>query len=845
MAPSQPLATPESSITVVEETCEPAARLHPTTYAPQPTAEPASPNAISSSDEVAFVSRNNDSDEGSSSADDLLQDHPWKTPAEVRRSARHIRKRDRQRARDDRIRSFVTVAPPTEWEQLQQAYAQRWSEYDRDTPNRRATTPTAATDGPVVVVDSSASSNGNEWSPAARDLRDLQRLLDEGQQRSEETPELPTPIEFEATVSLLQHQRQALAWMVNRETSTVTSDCRGGILADEQGLGKTLTTLALIAAHRPPTDKRSPTSVPRRTLIICPLSVMSQWAREVRDKFADVMRPSVLVYHGSGRPRNVDGLRPFDIVLTTYAVAASECPRQTADGSIDTDSAGPLFRQRWFRVVLDEAQHIKNRFSQVARAVCLFEADCRWCVTGTPIQNNVDDVYSLCVFLRYPLVRDGRLWNRLFKRTTESRRADRRASGLQRLHAALHPLLLRRRKSDIAGGDAHATTLPPSSSLLQLPPRIVMQCELQFTPQEREFYDGCESREREEFLELLREGSVVNHYMHVLVMLTRLRQLCNHFALVRRDEESQVELAQQLQQFMESGGRGIGTQAQARLWQMLNRPAECLCAVCADVVQASAGVITRCGHVFCGECLRRWLDERHSCPLCRRPCRPQSSRPLLQVREQLQQHFVPSAEAASPQPAARCRQKLPLSTKLEALVTRVLALIRDTPDEKCLVFSQWTQMLDLCEDALLDRHVPVCRLDGSMSRDERQTNLELFRRPDFRLMLVSLRAGGVGLNLTEANHVFLLDAWWNPAVEEQAMDRVHRIGQRRPVHVVRFTIANTVEQRILALQQKKREMFQEALNESPSTVTARRRGRLTLSDLRLLFNAHTDGQSGA
>ncbi len=147
-----------------------------------------------------------------------------------------------------------------------------------------------------------------------------------------------------------------------------------------------------------------------------------------------------------------------------------------------------------------------------------------------------------------------------------------------------------------------------------------------------------------------------------------------------------------------------------------------------------------------------------------------------------------------------------------------IALLLETLDSvvaeghKSLVFSQWTSLLDRCEPALEAAGIPFTRLDGS-TRD-RQAVVERFQDTEGPpVLLISLKAGGTGLNLTAADHVFLLDPWWNPAVEDQAADRAHRIGQDRPVMVYRLVASDTVEERILALQQSKRELAQAALAE--------------------------------
>lgn len=169
------------------------------------------------------------------------------------------------------------------------------------------------------------------------------------------------------------------------------------------------------------------------------------------------------------------------------------------------------------------------------------------------------------------------------------------------------------------------------------------------------------------------------------------------------------------------------------------------------------------------------------------------------------------------------------STKLETLYARLEEAVAD--GHKALVFSQWTSLLDHVEPGLRERDISWLRLDGSTRN--RGEIVDRFQSPSGEpVMLLSLRAGGTGLNLTAADHVFLLDPWWNPAVEAQAADRAHRIGQQRPVVVHRLIARNTVEQGILALHARKRALSDAALEGADGSH------RLTRDDLlELLENA--------
>ncbi|MBL8740884.1 MAG: DEAD/DEAH box helicase, partial [Myxococcales bacterium] len=157
------------------------------------------------------------------------------------------------------------------------------------------------------------------------------------------------------------------------------------------------------------------------------------------------------------------------------------------------------------------------------------------------------------------------------------------------------------------------------------------------------------------------------------------------------------------------------------------------------------------------------------------------------------------------------------SSKVERLVDSLEELVAE--GHKALVFSQWTSLLDRVEPHLAEANLGFVRLDGA-TRD-REAVVRAFQAPEGPpVMLLSLKAGGVGLNLTRADHVFLLDPWWNPAVEDQAADRAHRIGQDRPVMVYRLVAKDTVEERILVLQEKKRKLADAAIGEGASRAAA-------------------------
>jgi len=171
------------------------------------------------------------------------------------------------------------------------------------------------------------------------------------------------------------------------------------------------------------------------------------------------------------------------------------------------------------------------------------------------------------------------------------------------------------------------------------------------------------------------------------------------------------------------------------------------------------------------------------------------------------------------------------STKIEALLDEINQMISGDPSAKGIVFSQFGSMLELVEFRMKRAGISCVVFRGGMSMQARDDALAAFNEdPTLKVILISLKAGGEGLNLQVANHVFLLDPWWNPACEMQAIQRAHRIGQTRPVKAVRFITADTIEEKIIKLQEKKQLVFDASIDGSSTSL-----GKLTEQDLRFLF----------
>lgn len=186
-------------------------------------------------------------------------------------------------------------------------------------------------------------------------------------------------------------------------------------------------------------------------------------------------------------------------------------------------------------------------------------------------------------------------------------------------------------------------------------------------------------------------------------------------------------------------------------------------------------------------------DRIPQCPVCRKTF---EARDLRQTRRNR------SGKLRFGQNEHPTRADFQPSTKIKALVSQLEEIQVQDPHYKALVFSQFTSMLSLVEPVLAEHGITYLRFDGTMNQAQRASVLDTFTRDrKTHVLLISLKAGGTGLNLTAANHVILLDQWWNEAIENQAIDRVHRLGQTRPVFVTRYVIKNTIEKRVLKIRE--------------------------------------------
>ena len=539
----------------------------------------------------------------------------------------------------------------------------------------------------------------------------------------------PAPIAAALDAQLRPYQRLGVAWLWHLHRSELA-----GILADEMGLGKTLQALALLSAVQvgrvipnapvplstsddsesirrfkdnppylpSPSPRHPPLATPRVSLVVAPASLLENWRRETL-RFAPELR--VFVHHADRRLATEADFAAFDLIITSY-------------GTLTRDQE--LFSGTEFAVVIaDEAQHIKNRRSQNAAALRSLRARSRFLLTGTPLENSLDDLRSLFEFLL-----PGYL-----TRVPTGIRGDERAWFDQRLRAQTAPYILRRTKIAVAP---------------ELPEKLEQVIWCEFTPAQAKLYRDTQESSERQLLDLAATGASESRLQFAaLTQLLRLRQIC-----------------------------------------------------CDPRLVAAGRADSEVGRVIPNAPVALSL--------------PENTESLRRVKD---------------------NPPYPGSAKLDAFRELLAEAIDD--GHRILVFSQFTSLLALLREELAAQKITCCYLDGSMNTRARQAEVDRFQASDeIPLFLLSLKAGGTGLNLTGADTVIHFDPWWNPAAEAQATDRAHRIGQTRTVTSYKLICAGTVEEKVLSLQSEKRALLADVFEASDAAAA-----KLTLTDLRELLRA--------
>ncbi|KAG9441471.1 hypothetical protein H6P81_017325 [Aristolochia fimbriata] len=468
---------------------------------------------------------------------------------------------------------------------------------------------------------------------------------------------------------------------VTTQFPSATQAARGGILADAMGLGKTVMTIALILAK---TFKGSPEdlavdagvqdktkatrerrtshnftrTVKGGTLIVCPIALLGQWKDEL-ETHSRQGSLSISVHYGGDRTNDPTVLSEPDVVLTTYGVLSTAYKSNPQKESI-------FHKVDW------------------------------WCLTGTPLQNSLEDLYSLLCFLHVEPWCNWAWWNKLIQKPYEI--GDERAIRL--VKAILRSMMLRRTKE---------SRDKDGRPILVLPPADIQIVECEQSEAERDFYEALFRKSKVKFDQFVAQGKVLHNYASILELLLRLRQCCNHPFLVMSggDNNKYADLSLLAQRFLEDGlnsgsSNKISSAYVEEVVDKIRRGEATECPICLEAPDDP--ILTQRAHRMCRECLfSSWRCQSGGpCPICRNKLSradlitcPSENR----FRVDIEKNWTESAK---------------ISKLIECLVK-----LRKT-GEKSIIFSQWTSFLDLLEIPLITMKIGFLRFDGKLVQKQRE-----------------------------------------------------------------------------------------------------------------------------
>ena len=546
---------------------------------------------------------------------------------------------------------------------------------------------------------------------------------------------VPEEAEQPSTITrkLKSFQLQGLDWMMKQEKS----QWKGGLLGDEMGMGKTIQAVSLIMSDYPAKDP---------TLVVVPPVALMQWQNEIKEYTDGKLK--VLVYHNTNakvKSMKVKELREYDVIMISYSGLESIYRKESKgwkreDGIVKENSK--IHAINYHRLILDEAHNIKTRTTGVARACFALNADYKWCLSGTPVQNRIGEFFSLlrfleirpfacyfckacsCAELHWSQNAENKkctkcnhsgfnhvsIFNQeLLNPITQGSDNELRKEALGKLRLVTDRIMLRRMKRDFTAS-------------MELPPKEVIIHNEFFGEIERDFSTSIMSNTTRQFDTYVSRGVMLNNYANIFGLIMQMRQVANHPDLILKKHGE--------------GGQNV-----------------LVCCICDET--AEEPIRSRCHHEFCRKCAKdyvRSFEEAASpdCPRCHIPLAIDFDQPdIEQDEDKVKKSSIINRIKM---------EEWTSSTKIEMLVYDLYKLRSQKQTQKSIVFSQFTSMLQLVEWRLRRAGFQTVMLDGSMSPAQRQKSIEYFmNNTSVEVFLVSLKAGGVALNLTEASRVFIID----------------------------------------------------------------------------------------
>ncbi|XP_056021452.1 helicase-like transcription factor isoform X3 [Ostrea edulis] len=514
------------------------------------------------------------------------------------------------------------------------------------------------------------------------------------------------------------------------------------------------------------------------TLIVAPLSILNVWQTQLHEHVHERFRRKILLFHRDNKERYNCSLTEQDIVITTYETLLRD------------------FQQ--VKITNSDQSHKSSKEYKIRRRANTDPPDMPPTHTytrGTPIQNKIGDLWSLIKFLDIDTFKDYHWWQRAIE--IPLKYGD--ASAKRRIYKLMSSIALRRTKETKLNG----------KKLIELPEKEVQIEYVEFSEKEGEIYNKLFQGYANSIRNRIEEEGMIGCGVEVCCALLRLRQYCCHPSLVDKNINNILIAAET---------RNRHTYIQ-RLACFL-RSSSNVCSICLHI--PCCAVIFPCEHVFCENCIVPVMshDDMGTCPNCRREIRLKSFHKMTQGEMALRM--------AKPE-----LDEWKASPKTVALINDLRRLRDEDPSIKSLVVSEFTKLLDLIELPFRKLNFKFVRFDGTMSQNARRKCIEDFSSQEENsptVMLLSLKAGGEGISLVAASKIFLLTPHWNPATEEQCFDRCHRPGQTKNVSITKYIVKDSIEDKIMAIQEEKRKLADLAFN------FEKKSSGLNMNEIKILFD---------
>ena len=556
---------------------------------------------------------------------------------------------------------------------------------------------------------------------------------------------------------------------------------RGGMLYSEMGLGKTIMMISLIL-RRPRTVQHVQQNT-AGTLIVCPVSLIGQWAAEIEEKAPHL---TVHCYHGSSRKKNWDVLKQFDVVITSYGVVVSErftLPQRAISRGLRYTV--PLEEGDWHRIVLDES-HLHRNGTRTTRACTSLKSHLRWCMSGTPMVHGIHDLYHQYNFLHMDFMKNfnGQACQSLWNLVTEIR------TGHYCDLSVSPELMLLLKHTAVRHSKQQRTT--DNRLLLSLPDKQEETVHIPMTRVEQELYARMQSEATSMITAIERGFSRRSRTMRLLKLLDPLRRfsstgLFTHMRSLHSASSSSSR--------SNTGPSAMATESDVQY------VSENTCSICLSEFQQPCH--TPCHHYFCTECIHSHLNQGRrnasSCPLCRRTISAQSLTHLRFETPTGGEDEVATRTSDEPTDPPPLPQDFSKIRRLQYDLQRILG---ENEFHKVLIFTNFNTTVNKISRFLQEEQIPYSKLTGSMTRNQRTKALMGFQQnASTRVFLLSTRSSAVGINLTSASHIILFDVSTNNAAEKQAIGRAWRMGQTNNVKVLRYISENSIESRLHEIRQ--------------------------------------------